>query len=90
MNGVLGRPHVLILSLANGMQEDEPTCSTPRRRSIEVPTESSINALCAPSLDILLNEFRSKNAANGPEKLSKVFPEDTLTDSPVPVLVTSN
>jgi kinesin family protein 11 len=70
--------------------EDEPTCSTPRRRSIEVPTESSITALCAPSLDILLNEFRSKNAANGPEKLSKVFPEDSLTDSALPVLVTSN
>lgn len=68
--------------------EDQPTCSTPRRRSIGVPTESSINALCAPSLDMLLNEFRLKNAAGGPERLSKVFPStgSSIEDSRTPLI----
>ncbi|KAG0629863.1 hypothetical protein M758_1G135000 [Ceratodon purpureus] len=52
---------------------DQPTCATPRKRAIHVPTLNSINVLCTPPLDILLNEFRSKNVSGGPERLSKVF-----------------
>ncbi|KAG0619180.1 hypothetical protein M758_4G122100 [Ceratodon purpureus] len=68
--------------------EDEPTCSTPRRRPIEVPTQSSINDLCTPPLDILLNDFRAKNAAGGPDRFSKVYPsiEASFRDSRIPLV----
>jgi hypothetical protein len=70
------------------LQEDEPTCSTPRRRPIEVSTQSSINALCTPPLDVLLNDFRARDAAGGPDRLSKVFPsiEASFRDSRTPLI----
>lgn len=55
------------------MQEEQPTCSTPRRRPIEVPTQSSIDALCTPSLLSLLDEFRTKSVIGGSDGLSKTF-----------------
>jgi len=70
------------------VQEDRPTCSTPRRRAIQVPAQSSINGLCTPPLDMLLNEFRAKNAGGGPDRLSKVFPtmEASFRDSRTPLI----
>ncbi|XP_024366790.1 kinesin-like protein KIN-5D [Physcomitrium patens] len=53
--------------------EEQPTCSTPRRRPIEVPTQSSIDALCTPSLLSLLDEFRTKSVIGGSDGLSKTF-----------------
>lgn len=66
---------------------DEPTCSTPRRRPIQVPTQSSINAYCTPPLDVLLDEFRAKTAAGGSDRLSKVFQsvEASFRDSRTPL-----
>lgn len=70
------------------MQEDTTTCSTPRKRPIHVPTQSSITALCTPPLDMLLQEFRAKNAAGGLERLTKVFQtvEASFRDSRTPLM----
>ncbi|XP_024369374.1 kinesin-like protein KIN-5A isoform X2 [Physcomitrium patens] len=69
--------------------EDKPTCSTPRKRTIQVPTPSSIIALCTPPLDMLLKEFRAKHAVGGPVRLSKVFQsvEASFRDSRTPLTI---
>ena len=45
------------------LQEDKPTCLTPRKRAMELPTQASINALRAPEFDKMLLEFREANNA---------------------------
>lgn len=41
--------------------EDKPTCTTPRKRSIDIPSKASIETLRAPSIDNLVQEFRDNN-----------------------------
>ncbi|XP_024393123.1 kinesin-like protein KIN-5D [Physcomitrium patens] len=66
---------------------DKPTCTTPRKRAIHVPTLSSINGLCTPLFDTLVNEFRAKNTAGGIDRPSKVFQsvESPFRDSRTPL-----
>lgn len=41
--------------------EDTPTCTTPRKRAIVVPSQGSIDALRAPDLEKMLLEFQEAN-----------------------------
>nr|AMS24215.1 kinesin 5b protein [Marsilea vestita] len=42
--------------------EDTPTCSTPKKRNIEVPCQASIDGLRAPEFEKMLVEFHEANA----------------------------
>lgn len=41
--------------------EDTPTCTTPRKRDIEVPSQASIDVLRAPELEKMCEEFQEAN-----------------------------
>ncbi|MCO5586466.1 hypothetical protein L7F22_040406 [Adiantum nelumboides] len=43
--------------------EDAPTCTTPKIRSIEVPSQAFIDSLKAPDLDAMIKEFEEENQA---------------------------
>lgn len=50
---------------------DEPTCSTPKKRSINLPSVTSIEELRTPAFDELLKSFwdqKSGKQANGDVK----------------------
>ncbi|KAJ8440238.1 hypothetical protein Cgig2_024003 [Carnegiea gigantea] len=58
-------------SLLNEYKVDEPTCSTPRKRSINLPSVTSIEELRTPAFDELLKSFwdsKSGKQANGDVK----------------------
>ncbi|EFJ25853.1 hypothetical protein SELMODRAFT_413860 [Selaginella moellendorffii] len=48
--------------LSSRYKEDQPTCTTPRKRSIEIPTSACIQQLRAPHSDVLLQEFQDKHS----------------------------
>lgn len=43
------------------LQEDTPTCVTPRKRDVKVPSQASIDALRAPELEKMCVEFQEAN-----------------------------
>lgn len=54
-----------------GKQVDEPSCSTPRKRAIEIPSIESIEELRTPGSEELLRRFRDEKVlkqANGDAK----------------------
>lgn len=44
-------------------REDKPSCTTPRKRSIEVPNKLSIEALRAPDFETILLEFQEASGS---------------------------
>lgn len=71
-------------------QVDEPSCSTPRKRSFNLPSIGSIEELRTPSFDELLKSFwdsKSPKLANGDIKHVAGAHESaqSLRDSRVPL-----
>ncbi|OIW05778.1 hypothetical protein TanjilG_23564 [Lupinus angustifolius] len=68
---------------------DEPTCSTPRKRPLSIPSASSIEELRTPSFEELLKSFwdaKSPKHANGDVKYTGVYEAaaQSVIDSRVP------
>lgn len=71
-------------------QVDEPSCSTPRKRSFNLPSIASIEELRTPAFEDLLRSFwdgRSAKQANGDAKHLAVAYEgaQSLKDSRLPL-----
>lgn len=69
---------------------DEPSCSTPRKRSFNLPSVASIEELRTPAFEELLKTFwdaRSAKQANGDVKQIGVVYESaqSVRDSRVPL-----
>lgn len=70
---------------------DEPSCSTPRRRQIDLPSVESIEELRTPDYNELLKSFRESRGswkqANGDTRyLSEAAQEQTVIDSRIPLI----
>ncbi|VAH01322.1 unnamed protein product [Triticum turgidum subsp. durum] len=74
---------------------DEPSCSTPRRREIDLPSAESIEELRTPDYDELLRSFRESRAgwkqANGdtkhlPEAQEESTSPSSVRDARVPLI----
>ncbi|KAI5055738.1 hypothetical protein GOP47_0029259 [Adiantum capillus-veneris] len=63
--------------------EDTPTCTTPKIRSIEVPSQASIDALRAPDLDTMMQEFEEENQSLLCEKREPQKPVERETKIPI-------
>ena len=72
-------------------QVDEPSCSTARRRQIDLPSVESIEELRTPDYDELLKSFRESRGswkqANGDTRhLLEAAQEPTVMDSRIPLI----
>jgi kinesin family member 11 len=74
---------------------DEPSCSTPRRRQIDLPSAESIEELRTPDYDELLRSFRESRAVwkqvNGdtkhvPEAQEESTSPSSVRDARVPLI----
>lgn len=78
------------LPFSSTQQVDEPSCSTPRKRSFNLPSMASIEELRTPAFDELLKSFwdlKSSKQSNGDVKHLAGAHEATqsVRDSRVPL-----
>lgn len=79
------------ISILNYKQVDEPSCSTPRKRSFNLPSVASIEELRTPAFEELLRTFwdaKSAKLANGDIKhiIAGVYEAaQSVRDSRVPL-----
>lgn len=81
---------IIICQPSNHKQVDEPSCSTPRKRSFNLPSVASIEELRTPAFEELLKTFwdaRSAKQANGDVKhIGGVYESaQSVRDSRVPL-----
>lgn len=72
------------------IQVDEPSCSTPRKRTFNLPSVSSIEELRTPSFEELLKSFwdaKSPKHANGDVRYIGAYEAaQSVRDSRVPLV----
>ncbi|BBN07677.1 kinesin family member 11 [Marchantia polymorpha subsp. ruderalis] len=70
-------------SLGVDYQDDQPTGSTPSKRTIEVPSLAAINSLRTPAMESLVQEFRSKHSPPEMEGRLKLANGKVITQADV-------